>query len=77
MIQVDARQVSAHSDLTHRQHEVISHVVHYQEFIGKPCPAWYVAKRLAITPQRVLQHFSALHRKGWLRSSGSPAWPAK
>lgn len=77
MIEVESRAVAAHSDLTHRQHEIIAEVVRYQQFIGRDCPAGYVAERLAISRQRVLQHFSALHRKGWLRSAGSPAKPAK
>jgi N-acetylmuramoyl-L-alanine amidase CwlA len=74
---LENRQDSTHSDLTHRQHEIITEVVRYKEFVGRPCPAWYVAERLAISRQRVLQHFSELHRKGWLKSSGSPAKPTE
>jgi hypothetical protein len=63
--------------LTPQQRAVFAAVVHYHEALGEAVPAAYVARRLAITRQRVGEYFTTLKELGWLRSAGSPAIPAR
>src|SRR5688572_15517875 len=63
--------------LTPQQRAVFAAVVHYHEALGEAVPAAYVARRLAITRQRVGEYFITLKELGWLRSAGSPAIPAR
>jgi DNA-binding MarR family transcriptional regulator len=59
-------------DLTPRQREILAVVSKYEADTGAQCRFTYLADRLAITVEAVRHHASALHRKGWLKSAGSP-----
>jgi len=73
-----ASQPSRRGDgLTPQQAAVFASVSHYHEAIGEPVPASYVARKLAISKQRVQEIFHALSKLGWLRSAGSPAIPTR
>ena len=63
--------------LTDRQREVLSEIVRYFDLISEPCPVPYLARRLEVDPSTVRQHVQYLHRKGFLRSGGSPSVPRK
>jgi hypothetical protein len=63
--------------LTGRQRLVLDTVAQYYRSTGDPCPASYVARRLAIHRTTALEHFLALHRKGWLRGPNAPAIPSR
>jgi len=65
------------SDLTDRQTLIFSIVTKYVRLTGVGCPASVVATTLGIHHEAVRGHFLALHRKGWIRSSGSPALPLR
>ena len=62
---------------TNRQLVVFSEIVRYYESNGEACPVSYLARRLDVDPSTVRQHVQYLHRKGFLRSAGSPAVPRK
>jgi hypothetical protein len=64
-------------ELTPQQRAVFATVHHYHEAVGEPAPASYVARKLAITRQRVQEYFRVLSELGWLRSAGTPAVPAR
>lgn len=68
---------SAPAPLTTRQAEVYATITRYHEATGEGCGCRYVARKLAIHHEAVRSHFSALYRKGWLRSPTSPAVPAR
>ena len=54
------------------QRRVVALVDQYTRGTGEPCPARYLARRLSIHPTTIRDHLSALHRKGWLKTSGAP-----
>lgn len=62
---------SSPPSLTARQAAVLSEITRYQELHGE-CRASWLAARLSISRNTVLEHAAALHRKGWLRSKESP-----
>ncbi len=54
--------------LTARQRDVLREIVRYFRAIGEAPSQRFVARRLGISQQRVLEHLNALHDKGWLTS---------
>lgn len=62
---------------TEKQLEAFAAVSHYWEALGEPVPASHVARRIGVTRNRVLEHFAALNRLGWLRGPGTPAVPTR
>lgn len=62
---------------TDRQRVVLSEIVRYYEFMGEGCPVPWLARSLDVDPSTARQHVRYLHRKGFLRSAGSPAVPRK
>jgi hypothetical protein len=56
------------------QARVLAFVRAYQEVVGEACPASIVARKLGRDIGTIRDHFEALHRKGWLKTSNSPAW---
>jgi DNA-binding CsgD family transcriptional regulator len=63
--------------LTERQAEVLGFIVKYHRLTGAGCAASIVAERLKIHHESARQHLMALHRKGWLMTSTSPAIPRR
>lgn len=61
--------------LTCRQAQVLDAIVAYHQVTEEPCPSRYLARRLSLHHKTVLEYFTALHRKGWLRGASSPAFP--
>lgn len=57
-----------------QQRRILELVEEYQRVTGDGCPAPIIARRLRIHRTTVEDHFNALHRKGWLRHSSSPAF---
>jgi hypothetical protein len=60
-----------------KQAVVFATVCHEYGRREDPVAATFVARKLNITKQMVCRYFEKLHRKGWLRSPGSPAVPAR
>ena len=65
------------SSLTPKQLQVLALVDHYHDATGEAAPASYIARKLAISKQRVQEYFRGLSDLGWLRSAGSPAIPTR
>jgi len=65
------------SGLTPKQLQVLALVDHYHDATGEAAPASYIARKLAISKQRVQEYFKGLSDLGWLRSAGSPAIPTR
>lgn len=63
--------------LTGRQRAVLAEIVRYHELTGEGASLSYLARRLDVARQTVHQHVVYLRRKGFLRSSGSPAVPRR
>lgn len=61
--------------LTDRQAEVLEFIRRYVAVVGEGCPASVISRRLDIHHEAVRMHFAALHRKGWLSTPSSPAYP--
>jgi Mn-dependent DtxR family transcriptional regulator len=59
--------------LTSQQRRVVEAIEAYQRATGEACSASYLARRLRVHHSTVQNHFTALHRKGWLRSPTGPA----
>ena len=59
--------------LTTKQRQIIELIDAYQQTTGEPCTGNYLARRLACDPTTIRGHLAALYRKGWLKSSGTPA----
>ena len=70
-------QSSSNRPLTPQQSAVFAAVSHYHEALGEAAPAAYVARRLAITHERVRSYFRTLSELGWLRGPASPAVPTR
>ena len=63
------------AELPTRQRRVLEVIQAYDAATGgQPCPSTVIARRMRLTVPTVRDHLAALHRKGWLRSPGSPAW---
>lgn len=60
-------------ELTTKQRAVLEAIDRYEQATGEPCSRHYLARRFAVDPTTLRGHLAALHRKGWLRSSHSPA----
>jgi hypothetical protein len=62
--------------LTPRQAEVLNAVLDYYRFMGRSCPASYIAERFSLRYHEAARgHLSALWRKGWLDNETSPVRP--
>jgi DNA-binding IclR family transcriptional regulator len=61
--------------LTEREAEVLALAQKYYDFMREGCPATYLARHLDMSRSTVRGHLEELHRKGWLRTAGSPAVP--
>lgn len=59
--------------LTTKQRQLLELIDAYQQTTGEACSGHYLARRLSIDPTTVRGHLAALYRKGWLKSSGTPA----
>ena len=60
--------------ITDRQREVLDVISGYNDAIGEGCPLRVVARRLGLHHSTIHQHVGLLRRKGFLRTSGSPAF---
>lgn len=58
-----------------RQGEVLDLIIRVYQVTQRPVSAAFVADRLAMDWATAREHFSALHRKGWLEIDGTPATP--
>jgi DNA-binding IclR family transcriptional regulator len=62
-------------ELPTRQRRVLEVIQAYHEATGgQPCPSTVIARRLRVDVSTIRDHLAALHRKGWLRAPGAPAW---
>ena len=61
-------------NLPTQQRRVLELIEAYGVATEQPCPSTVIARRLRLHHSTVQKHLIALHRKGWLRSPGSPAW---
>ena len=59
--------------LTTRQRMIVEAIDSFARVTLEPCSASYLARRLRLNRSTITEHFVALHRKGWLKSPGSPA----
>lgn len=59
--------------LTTQQRRIVEAIQAYHAATGEPCTASYLARRLRVHHSTMQEHFTALHRKGWLRSPTGPA----
>ena len=59
------------------QARVLTLVETYCQTFKRPCPAAAVADALGVHRTTITEHFSALYRKGWLRTDGAPAVPRR
>jgi Mn-dependent DtxR family transcriptional regulator len=57
-----------------QQRRVLEVIQAYDHATEQPCPATVIARRLRVHHSTIQKHLIALHRKGWLRSPGAPAW---
>lgn len=55
-----------------KQRAIVEAVDRYERATGESCSSRYLARRFALDPKTIRGHLFALHRKGWLRSAGSP-----
>lgn len=63
------------ANLPTRQRRVLEVIQAYDAATGgQPCPSTVIARRMRLAVPTVRDHLAALHRKGWLRAPGSPAW---
>ena len=60
--------------LTDRQRAVFTMIVDYNAATGEPCSLSYVSRRLGLHRSTIRDHIKAIHRKGWLRAPGAPAF---
>lgn len=68
-------QAVPHNQLSLQQQRVLALVMDFYRVTGEGCSASYVSRRLSLHHSTAQQHFSVLHRKGWLRSDRGPAVP--
>lgn len=67
----EVRAVDA-DGLTERQRDVLTTILTYHDAVGEVPSVRVIARRLRRHHSTIQQHLSALERKGWLRSQGSP-----
>jgi len=58
---------------TDRQREVLDEIERYNEATGEGASISYLARRLDLHRTTIHQHVVYLRRKGFLKTSGSPA----
>lgn len=69
----DRRDAEAPHMLTTKQRRILEAIDGYWRATGEACPGAVLARRFNVCHKTIQNHLDALHRRGWLRSSSSPA----